>query len=197
VTTEQVWAKANGGGVFSSVRTARGKDVSSVGVRVTEGRGVSGRDFKRGQARGGVGRETRDVGTSTARRAGGRLEEKRELTSGVSGRGHAGEWGGADKRDPLAEGDGATGARLGWHRQVGPTGHRERGGRAGGLGQVGPGGLKGREGGVAGLFLGFPFSSEFLFHFLFIFLFEFKSNQTTNSNLNISHMCINQKQSLS
>jgi hypothetical protein len=45
--------------------------------------------------------------------------------------------------------------------------------------------------------LGFPFPSDFSNPFLFIFSFEFKSNQTTNSNLNISNMCINQKQSLS
>jgi hypothetical protein len=43
----------------------------------------------------------------------------------------------------------------------------------------------------------FFFYSEFLIPFLFIFSFEFKLNQTTNSNLNISNMCINQKQSLS
>jgi hypothetical protein len=63
-------------------------------------------------------------------------------------------------------------------------------------GRAGPDVLKGREGGVAGLFWGFPFASELLFPFLFIFSFELKSNQTTNSNLNISNMCINQKQSL-
>jgi hypothetical protein len=45
--------------------------------------------------------------------------------------------------------------------------------------------------------LDFPFSSEFSIPFVFILSFEFKSNQTTNSNLNISNMCINQKQSLS
>jgi hypothetical protein len=56
------------------------------------------------------------VGASTAGRAGGRLEEKRELTSRVSGRGRAGERGGADKRDPLVEGDGATGTHSGWHQ---------------------------------------------------------------------------------
>jgi hypothetical protein len=39
----------------------------------------------------------------------------------------------------------------------------------------------------------FPFYSEFLIPFLFIFSFEFKSNQTTNSILDISNMCINQK----
>jgi hypothetical protein len=44
--------------------------------------------------------------------------------------------------------------------------------------------------------LWFFFYSEFLIHFLFIFSFEFKSNHTTNANLNISNMCINQKQSL-
>jgi hypothetical protein len=69
----------------------------------------------------------------------------------------------------------------------------EKGGCARGRGW--PDGLKGREGGVAGLF--WVFSSEFLFPFLFILSFEFKSNQTINSNLNISNMCINQKQSLS
>jgi hypothetical protein len=37
------------------------------------------------------------------------------------------------------------------------------------------------------------FYSEFLIPFLFIFSFEFKSNQATNSNLNISNMCIKQK----
>jgi hypothetical protein len=41
----------------------------------------------------------------------------------------------------------------------------------------------------------FFFYSEFLIPFLFIFFIKFKSNQTTNSNLNISNMCINQKQS--
>jgi hypothetical protein len=45
--------------------------------------------------------------------------------------------------------------------------------------------------------LAFPFSFEFLIPFLFIFSIEFKSNQITNSNLNVSNMCINQKQSLS
>jgi hypothetical protein len=43
----------------------------------------------------------------------------------------------------------------------------------------------------------FPVSFEFLIPFVFIYSFEFKSNQTTNSNLNISNMCINQIQSLS
>jgi hypothetical protein len=41
--------------------------------------------------------------------------------------------------------------------------------------------------------LGFPFSSEFLISFLFIFSFEFKSNEATNSNLNISSICIKQR----
>jgi hypothetical protein len=61
------------------------------------------------------------------------------------------------------------------------------------LGLSGPKG-RGRGGWAA---FGFSFKSEFLIPFVFIFFFELKSNQTTNSNLNISNMCINQKQSLS
>jgi hypothetical protein len=48
----------------------------------------------------------------------------------------------------------------------------------------------------AGLISGFSFILNFLFLFFFIYSIEFKSNQTTNSNSNISNMCINQKQSL-
>jgi hypothetical protein len=43
----------------------------------------------------------------------------------------------------------------------------------------------------------FFFYYEVLVPFVFVFSIEFKSNQDTNSNLNISNMCINQKQSLS
>jgi hypothetical protein len=66
----------------------------------------------------------------------------------VSERGRVGGWGGADRRHPLAEGDGATGARAraGRCRQAGSTDHRVRG--AGTRAGVGPGVLKGqvREG---------------------------------------------------
>jgi hypothetical protein len=40
--------------------------------------------------------------------------------------------------------------------------------------------------------LPFYFYSKFLISFLFIFSIEFKSNQTTNSNLNVSNICIKQ-----
>jgi hypothetical protein len=81
-------------------------------------------------------------------------------------------------------------ARLG---RLAPTGwpHRVDGER--GRARAGP---KGRGRGGLGCFL-FFFYSEFLIHFIFIFSIEFKYNQTTNSNLYISNMCINRKQSLS
>jgi hypothetical protein len=66
---------------------------------------------------------------------------------------------------------------------VGSTGQMERGGHE--LGQKAEG-----EGDWA-TFL-FFFYCEFLIPFLFIFSIEFKSNQTTNPNLNILNMCINQ-----
>jgi hypothetical protein len=82
----------------------------------------------------------------------------------------------------------------GWHRQVGPTAHREsEGAHAGRLGQMG---RKADREGVWAAFC-FSFYFEFLIPFLFISSIEFKFNQTTNSNLNILNMCINQKQSLS
>jgi hypothetical protein len=62
-------------------------------------------------------------------------------------------------------------------------------------GELGLSGQKAEREGWLGCFL-FFFYSKFLIPFLFSFSFEFKSNQTTNSNLNISNMCINQKPSL-
>jgi hypothetical protein len=66
-------------------------------------------------------------------------------------------------------------------------------GQARGCGRAGPNWAKrlGEEGVWASL--GFSFYSEFLICFLFVFSFEFKSNQITNSNWNISSICIKQK----
>jgi hypothetical protein len=64
--------------------------------------------------------------------------------------------------------------------------------REGGDGSLGP---KGWEGGSRASFY-FSFILNFLILFLIFSSFEFKSNQPTNTNLNISNMCINQKQSL-
>jgi hypothetical protein len=90
------------------------------------------------------------------------------------------------ERARAAEGSGAD--------RLGPSGRGCE--EAGTRGWLGPSGLKGRGRGEAGLLWLFPFYSKFLIPY-FIFFIEFKSNQTTNSNLNISNMCINQKQSLS
>jgi hypothetical protein len=64
-----------------------------------------------------------------------------------------------------------------------------------GAGLGGPDRPKCRGGGDSGFF-GFFFYSKDLFPFLLFSSFEFKPNQTTNSNLNVSSICIRQKQSL-
>ena len=80
--------EADNSGFFSGVRTAWGEDESSAGVRVREGSewGMTSKGVGR-VGRGGL--ETRDVSASTVGHTGGRLEERRELTSVV--RGSAGE----------------------------------------------------------------------------------------------------------
>jgi hypothetical protein len=86
-----------------------------------------------------------------------------------------------------AESEGAhVGEGFGADRSVPPR--RERGRADARCGRAGLNGPKGRAEGRCGLLWVFPFSSKFLISFL-----EFKSNQATNSNLNISSICIKQR----
>jgi hypothetical protein len=71
-----------------------------------------------------------------------------------------------------------------------PTGLPHQRGREGAGGREL--GQKSERGGFWAAFY-FSFIPNFLIPLFFIFSIEFKSNQTTNSNLNISNMCINQK----
>jgi hypothetical protein len=90
---------------------------------------------------------------------------------------------------PTAQWGSGVHERGEWRQQVGPVWQRERGGGCA-RERAGSGGPNGREREVWAAFC-FPFSSEFSIPFLFIFSLKFKLNQTTNSNLNISNMCIN------
>jgi hypothetical protein len=133
-----------------------------------------------------------------ATHAGERLKERRGLPGGARGlastcngqatgrqqvgpegrepeRARGGERVGNDKTVPLVrEREGEIGAPLEWDEWAKRLGRR-------------------------GFWASFAFSFILNFYFLFFLFspFEFKYNQTTNSNLNISNMCINQKQSLS
>jgi hypothetical protein len=108
--------------------------------------------------------------------------------------------GGEDRTDRRGWGDSGyaskvagkrgSGARL---RELAPTGRSHQAARAREparrLGELG---LKVESRWFAGC-IGFSFYSESLIPFSFIFSFEFKPNQATNSNLNISSICIKQR----
>jgi hypothetical protein len=120
------------------------------------------------------------------------VEGRRDWQTGPARRGHR-RTVGAGKLGPRAEEERGTRGRC-CADMVGPS-DRERGGEAGaGLG--GPDGPKGRgKRGFRLLSLFFLFLN-FQSFFLLSSSFEFKTNQTTNTSLNISNMCINQKQCL-
>jgi hypothetical protein len=82
---------------------------------------------------------------------------------------------------------GKRSAPTGWTHRVEGAEERAHAGRAG------PNGPKGRAGAGCGLLLPFPFNRDFYSLFFFIFSIEFKPNQATNSNLNISNICIKQR----
>jgi hypothetical protein len=88
------------------------------------------------------GQKTRDVGASTAGRAGERIEGRREVASRVHWSGKEGAWVRGGGVAPIGEThwQRGRGTRVwaGWRRQAGPIGHWERGGvRTRGLGLVG------------------------------------------------------------
>jgi hypothetical protein len=166
--------KADGGDVFFYMCTTLGGDGSSASVRVREGRGVSG-----GVASKGIGRVRRWSGDARSGRVhGGACEREVRETEGadrwgpcVSERGRVGGWGGADRRHPLAEGDGATGtrARAGRCRQPGSTDHRVRGGGCTRAGWAWCAERPSEGGSWAAL--AFPFSPKISIAFAFYFLF--------------------------
>jgi hypothetical protein len=132
------------------------------------------------------------TGGPTAQR--GRERARSERVTMLTGQARGAERGSdPDKSAPPSRGTkGGAGTRaLASADKWGPPGRGRARAR-----EVGPSWAKWPRESV-GLHFLFLFSFEFLVHFLFIFSFEFKSNQATNSNSNISNMCINQKQSLS
>jgi hypothetical protein len=125
----------------------------------------------RNAGRGGVGAicplgaHAVSAGTTIAGRETGLTGEAHGSARGK----RVGEWGGTDRRYPLVEEEGATGARArtSWRRQARPAWQREGVGTRGGLAR--PNGSKGRGKGRLGWF-GFFFFSEFLWPFIFSFL---------------------------
>jgi hypothetical protein len=86
-----------------------------------------GTGSKGGRARGGSGREMRDVGVSTAGCAGGRSGKGRWLTGGVRGPARASSRRAvnADRADPPGSERERACTRRNRHRHAGPTGQRE------------------------------------------------------------------------
>jgi hypothetical protein len=123
----------------------------------------------------------------------GRSASEGETGSGTEARAREGETGsGADRSGPQCREREREGPRKESSTdRSGPPGRGREGEgvRRQELVLMGRMAKRGRE---LGYFL-FFFYSEFLIPFLFIFSFEFKSNQTTNSNLNISNICLKQK----
>lgn len=103
--------KAVGDDVFSGMHTALGEDGSSAGVRVREVRGVSeGATSKGVECVGEVAGRCATWARPRQEVRGKEGDDKRGQRG--SERGRMGEWGGADRRNPLQrEKEGATGAR--------------------------------------------------------------------------------------
>lgn len=107
--------------------------------------------------------------------------------------GGCGEGDGADERGPWVSERGGANERVGADR-VDPKSRERARGRARRVGWAKWAESLGEGGGWADL--GFSFIMNFYSLSFLVFSFEFKSNQTTNSILNISNICIHQKQSL-
>jgi hypothetical protein len=108
-------------------------------------------------------------------------------------RAREGEGIGTDRVGPLSRERAVARMREGRRRHAGPRWQREIA-RAG-KGKWAAWAERPGKGGSRASFY-FSFILNFLIIFLLFSSFEFKSNQPTNTNLNISNMCINQKQSL-